>query len=111
MSKPQKPTEAEVQALRESILQQTGFDLLPASASMALQDAQRARREAEANPYGVKVGQVWQDNDKRSSYRKGRVIEVTEEHARMDWGATKTRVSLSRFKPTNTGYRLIQDVM
>lgn len=40
---PQRPTEAEILALRESILQQTGFGLLTATASLALQDVQRAR--------------------------------------------------------------------
>lgn len=62
------------------------------------------------NPHNVKVGQVWQDNDKRSSYRKGRVIAVSDTHARMDWGTTKTSIKLTRFKPTSTGYRLIEDV-
>lgn len=62
------------------------------------------------NPHGVKIGQVWQDNDKRTSYRKGRVIDMSETHARMDWGYTQTSVKLARFKPTSTGYRLIEDV-
>lgn len=59
------------------------------------------------NPHNVQVGQVWQDNDKRSNYRRGRVTEVDETHARVDWGRTATRVKLTRFKPTSTGYRLV----
>ena len=103
-----KPTEAEIQALRDSILRQTGYGILYATAFMALQDVQRVR---ESNPHGVKVGQVWQDNDARSGGRQGRVLEVTETHARVEWySGTSTKVRLDRFKPTSTGYRLIKDV-
>lgn len=62
------------------------------------------------NPYGVKVGQTWQDNDKRGPRRTGIVVLIEETHARVDWGPSITRVKLTRFKPTSTGYRLIQDV-
>lgn len=61
------------------------------------------------NPHGVKVGQVWEDNDKRDS-RTGRVVSIDDTHARVDWGVNVTRVKLTRFKPTSTGYLLIQDV-
>lgn len=105
-----KPTEEEIKALKASIYQQTGFNLLHATASRALQDVQRVRRESPSNPHGVKVGQIWRDNDKRSNYRTGRVIEVGETHARVDWGYTQSRVKLTRFQPTSTGYRLIEDV-
>lgn len=66
--------------------------------------------ESANNPYGVKVGQVWQDNDWRGDGRRGTVVSVENTHARVDWGANTTRIKLTRFKPTSTGYRLIQDV-
>lgn len=62
------------------------------------------------NPHGVKVGQTWQDNDKRGPRRYGRIVSVDDTHARVDWGVNITRVKLTRFKPNSTGYRLIQDV-
>ncbi|MEY9876608.1 hypothetical protein ABH931_006118 [Streptacidiphilus sp. MAP12-33] len=67
----------------------------------------------------VRVGQIWQDNDPRSYGRKLRVLEVGDTHAlvelhqpRRDTNAKRgrqTRIRLDRFKPTSTGYRLIQD--
>ena len=62
------------------------------------------------NPHGVKVGQVWQDNDGRGPRRVGRIVSIDDTHARVEWGVNTTRVKLTRFKPTSTGYRLIQDV-
>lgn len=62
------------------------------------------------NPHGVKVGQTWQDNDKRGPRRVGRIVSIDDTHARVDWGVNVTRVKLTRFKPTSTGYLLIQDV-
>jgi hypothetical protein len=66
----------------------------------------------------VKPGQIWADNDKRSKGRRIRVLEVGQYHAIVrDADATpgawppgrKTRIRLDRFKPTSTGYRLVQD--
>lgn len=63
------------------------------------------------NPHNVKVGQRWKDNDRRSGGRIGKVLEVGETHARVEWySGTSTRIRLDRFKPTSTGYRLIEDV-
>lgn len=62
------------------------------------------------NPHNVKVGQIWQDNDGRSEGRTGRIVSMDDTHARVEWGVNTTRVKLTRFKPTSTGYRLIQDV-
>lgn len=76
---------------------------------------EQARAEGQApednasNPHGVKVGQTWRSNDKRDS-RTGRVVSIDDTHARVDWGVNVTRVKLTRFKPTSTGYLLIQDV-
>lgn len=65
----------------------------------------------------VKVGQLWQDNDKRNrALRFVRVTAVDETHARCEaWyeeaGSTArtVRIRLDRFRPTSTGYRLIED--
>jgi hypothetical protein len=70
---------------------------------------------------GVRDRQVWADNDPRSAGRKVRVISVDETHATVvgvvasggkyvpSTAARKTRIKLTRFKPTSTGYRLVQD--
>ncbi len=68
----------------------------------------------------VRPGQVWADNDKRSSSRKLRVVEVDETHAIVEEyippGARlrtkpprRSRIRLDRFRPTATGYRLVQE--
>ena len=78
----------------------------------------------------IKPGQVWADNDERSMGRTLRVEAVeggkavcviltnsNPTQAELDRGerrtqdtrGRKTRISLARFKPTNTGYRLIRD--
>jgi hypothetical protein len=72
---------------------------------------------SEVNPYGVAVGQVWADNDKRSKGRHVRVvaIEVTLKQAVVRAcsptgafsGGRVTRIALRRFQPTSTGYRLV----
>ncbi len=62
----------------------------------------------------AKVGQIWQDNDKRNrAPRFVRVTAVNETHARCEaWyeeaGATSrtVRIRLDRFKPTS--YRLVE---
>lgn len=62
------------------------------------------------NPHGVKVGQVWADNDKRSRGRRVTVLEVGDEKALVTTGVTKTWIRLTRFRPNSTGYRLVSDV-
>lgn len=81
----------------------------------------------------VRVGQVWQDNDKREYGRKLRVVEIVNVHIPgqssptgvphavvelvagrgVGYGQAKpgrrTRIRLDRFKPTANGYRLVQD--
>jgi ABC-type phosphate transport system auxiliary subunit len=78
----------------------------------------------------VKPGQIWADNDKRAEGRTVRVERIEDGKAvctiltnrdatqrDLDRGSAwvndmrgrTTRIALSRFKPTNTGYRLVQD--
>ena len=69
----------------------------------------------------VHVGQIWQDNDKRSVGRKVRIVEVGDTHAdaelvtARDGGhreakpGRRSRIRLDRFRPTATGYRLVRD--
>lgn len=73
------------------------------------------------DPTVIRPGQIWQDNDKRSYGRKVRVVETDTTHALVELyvprGAghlhakpgRQTRIRLDRFRPTSTGYRLIQD--
>lgn len=68
----------------------------------------------------VEKGQVWADNDKRGYGRHLRVVELTETHAVVEQVSARdksphpatigrrTRIRLDRFKPTSTGYRLVQ---
>lgn len=71
------------------------------------------------NPHNVKPGQVWEDVDPRMHGRQFKVRDIDETHAtvvitRPNEQASTTRIvyriKLTRFKPTSTGYRLIQDV-
>lgn len=79
----------------------------------------------------VKPGQIWADNDWRSAGRIVRIESVDETHAtctivanptsvqaeldkygkvwRVDMRGKTTRIQLARFKPTSTGYRLLED--
>jgi hypothetical protein len=71
----------------------------------------------------VKPGQIWADSDPRSAGRTLRVVRVeggkavctvltnsdATGWARRDMRGTTTRVSVSRMRPTRTGYRLISD--
>lgn len=70
----------------------------------------------------VRVGQVWADNDSRGYGRQVRVVELNDTHAVVELhrprgvghhGANRgrrTRIRLDRFRPTSTGYRLVEDV-
>lgn len=60
------------------------------------------------NPYGVRAGQIWVDQDKRSDGRQVTVLSVGDTHAVVQ-NVAKTRVKLTRFRPTSTGYRLLKD--
>ncbi|MEE4546487.1 DUF6354 family protein [Streptomyces sp. V4-01] len=66
----------------------------------------------------VEPDQIWADNDPRSSGRKVRIVSVDATHAVAEVVAHRavstgsvgrqTRISLGRFRPTSTGYRLVQ---
>lgn len=71
----------------------------------------------------VRPGQVWADNDTRSRGRQIKVLAVVDGKATCTVvqppqtpGTTRppqgrvTRISLRRFRPNSTGYRLVQDV-
>lgn len=63
----------------------------------------------------VRVGQIWQDWDirSRSTGRRLKVIEIVGDRALVQHPSglgAKTKIKLNRFKPTSTGYKLIQDV-
>lgn len=96
----------------------------------------------KSDPTPVRVGQIWQDNDKRGYGRQVRIVEIVYIHipgrrsegrgtphaivelvtgrgrpwsglrpgepARAEPGR-RTRIRLDRFRPTSTGYRLIQE--
>lgn len=79
----------------------------------------------------VRPGQVWADNDKRAEGRTLRVdrieggkacctiltdadyVQREREAGRGAWVVDRvgksTKISLTRFRPTSTGYRLIKD--
>ena len=80
----------------------------------------------------VRPGQIWADNDKRGYGRTVRVVEIVERHiggrpsmgrgvlhavveqvsARDGYrpaGGRRTTIRLDRFRPTASGYRLVQD--
>lgn len=65
----------------------------------------------------VEIGQVWADNDWRSTGRTVEVVAIDQTHATVKVltngrgtyakpGRT-SRVRLDRFRPTSTGYRLV----
>lgn len=73
----------------------------------------------------VKVGQVWEDTDKRSKGRRIKVFEVKDGYAFCQGvsgrdpsvnngfvakAAKKVRIRLDRFRPGSTGYKLSEDV-
>ncbi len=61
----------------------------------------------------VEVGQVWADNDWRSTGRTVMVMEVQGDKAicAVAWPGHKVRkrttIALRRFRPSSTGYRLL----
>jgi hypothetical protein len=66
----------------------------------------------------VKVGQVWEDWDSR--YRNGdaprrriKVLEIKDGRARVQSPSgqgARTWIRLDRFRPTASGYKLVEDV-
>lgn len=71
---------------------------------------------SENNPYGVKVGQVWRSMDYREPYSFKKVVSVDDDLKASMLACSpngsrtysqKSRILLRRFKPTSTGYELI----
>jgi hypothetical protein len=66
------------------------------------------------NQFGVKVGQIWKDNDSRFSENEQRELEVLsidDVYAickNIKSGKT-SKIKLNRFKANSTGYRLIKE--
>lgn len=62
----------------------------------------------------VKIGQIWADNDPRSLPRQLEVVDVQTPfnvaYVKNTATGKRTRISLDRFVPTKTGYRLVKDV-
>ena len=65
----------------------------------------------------VKVGQVWEDWDIRTRVsgprRRIKIMEIKDGRATVQHPSgtgTKTKIRVDRFKPTTTGYKLVEDV-
>ena len=81
-----------------------------------VQTAPREDRVKDPNPHGVRVGQVWEDNDYRSRGRKLMVMRVEvdpagrEPYAEVtDTAGRRRYIKLRRFRPNSTGYMLVAD--
>ena len=62
----------------------------------------------------VKVGQIWQDCDRRMHGRKLRVVKIEGTHAYCANAAElsdriRTKIRLDRFKKGSTGFVLVQE--
>jgi hypothetical protein len=59
----------------------------------------------------VKVGQVWEDCDKRMIKRRLAVKQIVGDYAycQTPYRKSYVRIRLNRFHPNATGYRLIED--
>lgn len=63
-----------------------------------------------ANPHNVKVGQVWEDLDIRSTHAQFTVLEVLEDSAVIRRGPRHSNIRLDRFKKAGSrGYVLVKD--
>jgi hypothetical protein len=76
----------------------------------ARQRASEAPRPSMAETTTVRPGQRWADCDKRA---KGRTLTIVKVSVRFAWcidsRGRETRIMLTRFRPTSTGYRLVQE--
>lgn len=63
------------------------------------------------NPYNVKVGQVWEDLDIRSTIAQFTILEVLEDKAVIKRGHRHSNIRLDRFRKAGArGYVLVKDV-
>lgn len=82
-------------------------------------DTKREITMTHTNNPAVQPGQIWADNDPRSTGRHIRVLTVDETHADVEQHLPRrhspakpsrtTRIRLDRFRPTSTGYRLVRN--
>jgi hypothetical protein len=56
------------------------------------------------------VGQVWADNDPRSAGREIVIGHIIGDYAIVQ-GTRTTRIKLTRFKLTATGYRFVRETL
>lgn len=66
---------------------------------------------ANQNPYGVEVGQVWASTDKRDNRRTVEVLAIEGAQAvvKSPTGhGSKSRIRLDRFRPGSTGYERVR---
>jgi hypothetical protein len=79
------------------------------------EERQRRFDWAKTNPHGVKIGQIWEDLDKRATIKQVTVMEISGAYAVCRRGASdvgkSTRIRLDRFTKSSTGFRLVQDVI
>lgn len=71
-----------------------------------------AERKASLNPYGVKVGQIWESNNPRASKTAKRTVQRVEGAYAFCLGrlGQSVRIRLDRFNSKiKKGYTLIQD--
>lgn len=65
-------------------------------------------------PIKVRVGQVWEDNDYRQTVRrKIKVLAIEGDHVVVQHpsgSGSRTKITLSRFRPTSRGYKLVTEV-
>lgn len=65
----------------------------------------------KVEPIEVKVGQIWEDCDKRMAGRRLKVVRIEDGYAICSVNLSSTRVTsirLDRMRPTATGFRLVQ---
>lgn len=64
-------------------------------------------------PIKVEVGQTWEDNDSRMTYRRRlKVLEIVGDKAIVQHPSglgSKTKIRLDRFRPTANGYKFVPE--
>jgi len=63
----------------------------------------------QTNDLKPAVGQVWADNDPRSFGREVIIRSIDGDYAYVQGGLRNTRIKLSRFKPTRSGFRYVRE--
>lgn len=62
-------------------------------------------------PSEIRVGQIWEDNDKRFGTRRLRIEQIGVSHVVVENVETRrrTNVAIQRLRPNSTGYRLVAE--